>query len=829
MRSPGHFTELNVILRPVVGMASVAKNADSVEPNDQGVKPRVTSRKLGWWARTKLNAIRFELFVRSAIVEELAYGTAFLFIPVILGAGAITWFSSSVEIPVPSVGFLLLTGIFVILYQFQTRGLVWYLGLALFWFAAGMALAKLETARFQTVLLDSPVTTHVSGTLVDREKMAKGQWRYVLTEVSTDQPTLKRQPTVITLVARIHDRPARLGERVSGLARLTPPSGPALPELNNFGFDAYFSGIGAVGYFYGAPATEPETNETGTQGNRLSRFSNQLNIIRSAIGTRIQSILPGDTGAFATSMVTDERRAISKETTEALRLSGLAHIVAISGLNMALASGIYFVGFRTIFSLLPGLAYRFNTKKIAAIGALIGLIAYYLISGSAVSAERAFIMMAVILLAVVLDRPSISLRNVALSATFIEIMSPSAITGPSFQMSFAATLALVSGYHLFAKIPWPENPFSAFSLTRYLAPISRFVGGILLSSAIGGASTAIFSIEHFHRVAAYGLPANLIAMPAVSFIVMPFGLIAMLLMPFGLDEIPLRIMGFGLDITIAVAQYVSSFGGNIVTGRLPEWFFPTASAGFIITCLFRTRLRLLGVMVFCAAILVQGFIPARQLPDLVVYEDGTLAAKVSPGLLAVNIAKPPDFIFTQIEYGLGITETKGPIPVSALTLPKRKKGEPRPPLTFQQRDQTEQSMIDAVSKSNGQFACAAKQWCVVSVRNVANVALVQDPIFTGTACDAADVVIVSVPLRYLTCHSGALLITRDTLRKRGSLEVTFPETLDQIHSPEEFLDQIQITGALDGITRDWTKHRYYQWRSDRFDPPFGDDVNYSDE
>jgi len=829
MRKTGLSTELQVMPNPVVEVTPEKEKGDSDSPFQQRPVQRLTSRKMGWFARVQLGFARLKLAIRAAIAEELAYGTLFLWIPVLIGTGAIIWFSTPAEMPIPSVLAILFMGIWIILYTQSTRHLAWYFGQAMFWVALGMALAKLETVRCQTVLLDSPVTTHISGRLVDRERMSKGQWRYVLTDLQTQEPNLKRSPEVVTLVARINDRPARLGERVSGLARLSPPSGPALPELNNFGFDAYFSGNGAVGYFYGAPKLVPDASGQVVTGGIWSQINNQLNSIRSMIGTRIQSILPGDTGAFATSMVTDERRAISKETTEALRLSGLAHIVAISGLNMALASGIFFVGFRTILSLVPGIAHRFNTKKIAAAGALVGLIAYYLISGSAVSAERAFIMMAVILIAVFLDRPSISVRNVALSATFIEILSPSAVTGPSFQMSFAATLALVSGYHLFTKIPWPENPFSAFSFSRYLAPISRFVGGILLSSAIGGASTAIFSIEHFHRVAAYGLPANLIAMPAVSFIVMPFGLIAMLLMPFGLDEIPLKIMGFGLDLTIAVAHYVASFGGNVVTGRMELWFFPVASAGFVTMCIFRTRLRVIGVIIFGAVILAQVSSPARKLPDLVIYEDGTLAAKIEPNMLKTNADKPPDFIFTQIQYGLGVTEFEGPIPVASIPLPKKIKGERRPPLTFEQRQDATALLLEAISKAKSTFACAAKQWCVTSVRNVANIVIVQDPIFTGLACDVGDIVIVPVPLKYKTCLSGALLITRDTLRKRGSLEITLPETLAKVRTREDFLDQTQITGALDGVTRDWTRHRYYQWRSDSFDPPFNQTINYSDE
>ena len=176
-----------------------------------------------------------------------------------------------------------------------------------------------------------------------------------------------------------------------------------------------------------------------------------------------------------------------------------------------------------------------------------------------------------------------------------------------------------------------------------------------------------------------------------------------------------------------------------------------------------------------------------------------------------------------------MTEYEGPLHVAPIPLPKKIKGERRPPLTFEQRRNATDLLLEAMSKAESNFACAAKQWCVTTIRKVANIAIVQDPIFTGLACDIADIVIVPVPLKYKTCLSGALLITRDTLRKRGSLEITLPKTLDNIRTPEDFLDQMDIIGALDGVTREWTKHRYYQWRSDQFDPPFDDRVNYSDE
>ncbi len=168
--------------------------------------------------------------------------------------------------------------------------------------------------------------------------------------------------------------------------------------------------------------------------------------IREAVGERIRTAIGGDTGALAAALVTAEERAISRETVEVLRQAGLAHVLAISGLNMALAAGTFLIGARTVLSMVPGLAHRVPVKKVAAAGALLMVCLYILIAGGAVSALRAWIMISIMLVAVFFDRMSISLRNVALAAIVIVSLTPSAVAGPGFQMSFAATLALVAGY-----------------------------------------------------------------------------------------------------------------------------------------------------------------------------------------------------------------------------------------------------------------------------------------------------------------------------------------------------------------------------------------------
>ncbi|EJT05779.1 ComEC/Rec2-like protein [Rhizobium sp. CCGE 510] len=735
--------------------------------------------------------------------EEADHGRLLLFSPVFLGAGAAFWFVAASDFPlVASLLSLLVLTIAVLITGRSRAGLRATL-LAPALFACGMLCAQFESWRASTVMLDSAVTTTVTGRVERREGDGRGRWRYILAVTGTEAPELKRPPGRITAIVRGADTPFEIGDLITGRARLTPPAGPALPELNDFSFGAYFDGIGANGFFYGAPEKDLEAGPQAARSTSEALLE-WLYRLRSSIGDRIRSILPGDTGAFAAALVTDERRAISNATTEALRQSGLAHIVAISGLNMALSAGIFFVGFRMLLSLFPGVAQAYPTKKIAAAGALIAVTAYYLISGFGVSAERAFIMMAIMLVAVFFDRPSISLRNVVLSALVIIAISPSEVLGPSFQMSFAATLALVSGYQLWKDRRVRENAFLKLPIFRPVVAVAGFFGGVFLTSLIGGFSTALFSIEHFHRLTAYGLPANLATMPIISFIVMPAGLLAMLLMPFGLDAPLWKVVGFGLDLVIAVAKTVSGWGGDIGIGRLPAWYFAVAVAGFLLLMLLRTRLRHIGTSIIGVSTFVVLVLPVPRPPDLVISEDGSLVAVVAAAAIASNRENPPDFIFDQWQRALVLPTHSPPKMLDGPAVPPE--GEDRRVrLSRDQQNEARAAMRAAVvSGEANRFSCVKKAWCTSRLGNGHVVAVIDNAAYLGPACDAADIVVTSVRLRFNSCRSGATLFTGETLRRTGSVELRFVDA-----GPE-------VVTAFETLSRPWMRHRAYDWRSNSF-------------
>ncbi|MQB02614.1 ComEC family competence protein [Agrobacterium tumefaciens] len=754
--------------------------------------------------------------IATCLAEERAFGHDFLFIPVSIGCGAVLWFSlDTTPSPVVLIATFLFVAVLALFVRYKAGIAAAVCGPFAF-LLLGMLLADFETRRAGTVVLDTPVTTTITGTVARREVDARGYWRYVVDLTATADPTLSRPPQRISVLSRGGGEPIAIGATLRGKVRLSPPSGPALPGLNDFAFTSYFRGIGATGFFYKSPqALVSPVGDARPDKGWLEWADMRLYGLRSAIAERIRTTIGGDAGAFAASIITDERQAISAETMEALRLSGLAHIVAISGLNMALASGIFFVGLRLAFSLFPAFAQRWPVKKIAAFAALLMTLAYYLISGFAVSAERAWLMMSVMLIAVLFDQPSLSLRNVAISALIILAFSPSEIMGPSFQMSFAATIALVSAYAFWSR--WRTDRERLFigrkpAWLKVAEIIGAVIGGVITTSLIGGLSTAIYSAEHFHRVTTYGLFANLAAMPLMSLIVMPFALLAMLLMPFGLDAPFLKIMGYGMALVIEVANEVASWGGSAATGRPHGWFIGLASVGFLLLTLLRSRLALIGIPFLLFAFGVSAVTAYRDLPDLLIHEDGELVALVEDGKVSTTKARPQGFVYGQWQRALLLPEkTVPPGFINGESTANTAGSDSRSQLSPEDMAVVVREMTAALKDAEaGVFICRKDIWCVASAASGEWIVVLEDGRFAGKACDIADIVVVSRRTSFSQCRSGALLLSRDILRRLGSVEIDFANKREEGVASG-------LRAAIAGTDRPWSQHRYYDWKSGRFD------------
>jgi competence protein ComEC len=386
------------------------------------------------------------------------------------------------------------------------------------------------------------------------------------------------------------------------------------PGSYDFGRDMYFQGIGASGFVTGMI----KTVEALGNGGLSLRYAAFMQGLRDAIDARIRTALDGDKRAIATALLTGRRDAISPPVNDAMFISGLGHVLSISGYHMAVVAGVVFFAVRALLALIPGLTVSFPIKKWSAAAALAAAAFYLLLSGAEVATQRSFFMTAVVLIAIMVDRRAVTFRTLAVAAMIVLTIAPEALVHPSFQMSFAATLGLVALVQIGMPrlLAAPDNSATA----RVALWGGREIATLVLASLVAGLATTPYAVFHFHRVTPYGVLANLAAMPVVSAVVMPAGLLGLVAMPFGFDGVFWQTMGIGIDWMIAVTQWVAGLPGAI--GRMAAFGIGpviAASAGIILLGLLRTPLRWSGAVVLVLAVVWALAVPQ---PDILVSGDG---------------------------------------------------------------------------------------------------------------------------------------------------------------------------------------------------------------
>lgn len=310
--------------------------------------------------------------------------------------------------------------------------------------------------------------------------------------------------------------------------------------------------------------------------------------------------------------MTGDRSGISQDTVEALRDSSLAHLLAISGMNMAFLMAFVFALIRHGLALIPALALRVNTKKVAAVASLGVALFYLLLSGANVATERAFIMVSVMLCAVLIDRRALSLRSVSISGILLLLLRPESLTEPGFQMSFAATVALIAAFAALDGAVFRER------MPRWMKPAFMLV----FSSVVAGVATAPYAAAHFNRFTDYGLMANLLTVPIMGAVVMPAGAVAALLAPFGLAQLPLWVMEMGARWILFIAHWVAGLDGAVTAIPAPgPWVMPLVTLGGIWIILWRGRVQAIGGALILAALALWTM---AERPALLISGDGKL-------------------------------------------------------------------------------------------------------------------------------------------------------------------------------------------------------------
>lgn len=663
-----------------------------------------------------------------AVRHEAEAGRGFLWLPVVFGLGILGYFALPRE-----PAFSAVAGLFLVLLAatVATRGAGrgFHILLAATVFAGGLADAKWRTDRVAAPMLTARMDARLTGLVVDVEPGRRGGRRLTIAPRAIEGLTAERTPRLVTVVARTKAAIAP-GDTVSIRAVLMPPPGPVQPGGADFRRMAFYEGRGATGFSLGQPeivaATGPVT--------LTERFEASLAGARQVVAGRIRDVLDGAAAGIAVALITGERGGIPAKAEEALRVAGLAHVLAISGLHMALVAGTVFFVVRALLALVPRLALTRPIRKWAAVAALLTAAGYTALSGASVSTQRAFVMLAVMLIAVIADRRALSMRNVALAALFVLAVAPDSLLGPSFQMSFAAAMALIAAYETGSRRQQRragEPPAGAVG--RAGRRVLRYGGGLFWTSLIAGSATGPIAAFHFHRIAVWGLLGNLLAMPVVGTMVMPGALLAMILMPFGLEVVGLKLMEAGIGIVLAAADWVAALpAAALVTPAMPSLAAGLIGLGLLVLSLLTTRLRLVGIALFALALAV----PRDEPADLIVADSGrTAALRLEDGRLAILGGKSDRFA---AEEWL------------------RADGDGRP---------------YAKARLAGKDHCADGV-CRATGRGGVRVAIVTELDALRPACADADVVVTRFWGRR-RCPDHPMLIDRDALERHGAHELVF--------------------------------------------------------
>ncbi|NLH79378.1 MAG: DUF4131 domain-containing protein [Phyllobacteriaceae bacterium] len=506
---------------------------------------------------------------------------------------------------------------------------------------AGAAIAALSTRWVAAPRLDRERTVSVEGRVIDLDATAKGGTRLGLEVARMEGTRLSAAdvPAVITAtLARGRPAPA-MGDTVAFKARLKPPDGPVLPDGYDFARRAWFDGRGAGGYVLG----RAHPVDLGARP-LLDRLLAPIGDLRHAVADRVRTRLPGGTGAIGAALMVGEQRAIPDAVNDPLRASGLTHIVSISGLHMSLVAGGVMVVLRFLFVAIPGFAMHRSAKKAAAVAALLAATIYLFLSGLQVAAVRSHLMLSVALIAVLVDRPAITMHTVAVAATAILLIDPEAAMEPSFRMSFLAVIALVASWDLWKlRVAARPPPSREASLpVHLLGAARRHVEGLAFSSLIAGLATAPVIVGVFYRGAPYSILANMIVLPVVGILVMPAAVVAALAMPFGFDELPLAAMGLGIDFMVAVGRWVSALpGGAGLVGAPHPLAMPLGVAAVLWLSLWRSRIRLLGLVPGLLSLVLAALGPQ---PDVLVGRHGSpVAVRGDDGRLHVLAGRDDRF------------------------------------------------------------------------------------------------------------------------------------------------------------------------------------------
>ena len=446
----------------------------------------------------------------------------------------------------------------------------------------------------------------LTGRVLETEHLpARGLVRWTIRPVGTEGLPRKIR---LNVTADPRSEAVHMGALIRAKARLMPPAGPAVPGAYDFAARAWFDGLGATGSTLG----DFQLLRQGDSESRLDRW-------RADLSRHVRSRMGGAPGALGATLATGDRGAIDEADADAMRRSGMAHLLSISGLHVTAVVGAVYLLVSRLLALIAPLALRVPVPLVAAGAAALAALGYTLLTGAQVPTVRACVATLLVLVAMALGRQAISLRLIATGALLVLIVWPQSLTGPSFQLSFAAVTAIVA-LHEFSAM----RAFVARKERGWLSRAWRFVAALFLTGLVVEIVLMPIAMYHFHKAGLYGPFANVVAIPLTTFVIMPLEALALLLDGVGLGAPAWYLCERALALLLGIAHLTASQPGSVATmPSMAPIAFGLSIAGGLMLCLLKTRARLIGLLPLT---LGAAMAAATPMPDLLITGDGRHAA-----------------------------------------------------------------------------------------------------------------------------------------------------------------------------------------------------------
>lgn len=561
--------------------------------------------------------------------------------PFWLGAGVAAYFRMPYEPPIAMAWGLIAFLPLLWLTRFRLGWLA--AALAMFLVALGFSCAILQTARMDYPILRGPLNAvPVEGRVRDIV-MDGRRLKLTLDEVTIGGLPSSQTPARIRVSAAPGEQEIGIGQRIAARATLDAPSRPVLPGGFDFGRYFYFRQIGGIGYVLPPitvlPAVEPDSI--------LQALQQWMTRQRLVLSRYLMTALPEPASALAVAYVTGDQTAVSDALQQDMRAAGLSHILAISGMHMTVVCGIVYFMVRLLLAAIPWTALRIDIRKPAALMALISGGMYLWLADFPISAVRAYVMIAIFFTAILAGREGDGLRSLALAAIVLLLLQPSSLLEPGFQLSFAAVLSLILYYRWWSA----RRDREAWEKSGWIKRGVQYFAGIMMSSLVAGAATAPIAAYHFHQFSTFGLLANTVCIPLVSFLVTPALMLALILAPFGLEAPFMECVDLGFKAMAWVASSTSLLPGAMLT--VPPISTPglvAMLAGGLLWLAPRNWLKAFSVL------LVAGGLASAVLyapPDLLISSDAKAIAERTKDNWKLLKGSPRNFAVKEWQMAMG--------------------------------------------------------------------------------------------------------------------------------------------------------------------------------